>query len=166
MLLKKTEPDVPRLVTVIEELKDGFCTVSIDGGFIYANLAAVEMLEIGDKKHEYNFFQDVVKDESHIDNIKKALEKEGFLKDYELELSSVQDNTFPVILTINHLKDPANNIIGMSVLIKDMTYIKKVQQQLLQAQKMESIGMLASGVAHEFNNILTGIIPNAELRNC
>jgi len=51
----------------------------------------------------------------------------------------------------------------MSVLIKDMTYIKKVQQQLLQAQKMESIGMLASGVAHEFNNILTGIIPNAEL---
>jgi nitrogen-specific signal transduction histidine kinase len=44
-----------------------------------------------------------------------------------------------------------------------MTYIKQVQQQLLQAQKMESIGMLASGVAHEFNNILTAIIPNAEL---
>ena len=44
-----------------------------------------------------------------------------------------------------------------------MTYIKQVQQQLSQAQKMESIGMLASGVAHEFNNILTAIIPNAEL---
>ena len=44
-----------------------------------------------------------------------------------------------------------------------MTYIKKVQQQLLQAQKLESIGMLSSGIAHEFNNILTGIIPNAEL---
>ena len=66
-------------------------------------------------------------------------------------------------MTINVIKDPTNTVIGMSVLIKDMTYIKKVQQQLLQAQKMESIGMLASGVAHEFNNILTGIIPNAEL---
>lgn len=35
--------------------------------------------------------------------------------------------------------------------------------QLLQAQKMESIGMLASGIAHEFNNLLSGILPNAEL---
>ena len=163
MLLKKSESEVPRLVSVIEELKDGFCTINIEGGFIYANLAAVEMLGIGDKKNEYNFFQDVVREEIHIDYIKNALEKEGYLKDYEMELSTVEDNKFPVILTINHLKDPVNNVIGMSVLIKDMTYIKKVQQQLLQAQKMESIGMLASGVAHEFNNILTGIIPNAEL---
>ena len=54
MLLKKTESDVPRLVTVIEELKDGFCTINIEGGFIYANLAAVEMLEIGEKKNQYN----------------------------------------------------------------------------------------------------------------
>lgn len=163
MLLKKNEPDAPRLVTIIEELKDGFCTINRGGGFIYANLAALEMLEIGDKKNDYNFFQDVVRDEVHIENIKTSLEKNGYLKDYELDLSSVRNNNFPVILTINHLKDPANNVIGMSVLIKDMTYIKKVQQQLLQAQKMESIGMLASGVAHEFNNILTGIIPNAEL---
>lgn len=163
MLLKKSESEVPRLVTVIEELKDGFYTINIEGDFIYANLAAVEMLEISDKNNEYNFFKDVVREEMHIDYIKKALEKEGYLKDYEIELSTVEDNKFPVILTINHLKDPANNVVGMSVLIKDMTYIKQVQQQLLQAQKMESIGMLASGVAHEFNNILTGIIPNAEL---
>jgi len=163
MLLKKTESDAPRLVNVIEELKDGFCTINLEGGFIYANLAAVEMLEIGEKKNQCNFFQDVVQDEIHIDYINKALEKEGYLKDYEIEISTIEDNKFPVILTINHLKDPVNNVIGMSVLIKDMTYIKRVQQQLLQAQKMESIGMLASGVAHEFNNILTGIIPNAEL---
>jgi len=163
MLLKKTDSEVPRLVTVIEELKDGFCTLNLGGSFIYANLAAVDLLEIGENKNEYNFFKDVVQDEIHIDYIKSALDKDGYLKDYELELTTVEDNKFPVILTVNHLKDPANNIIGMSVLIKDMTYIKRVQQQLLQAQKMESIGMLASGVAHEFNNILTGIIPNAEL---
>jgi PAS domain S-box-containing protein len=163
MLLKKSEAEVPRLVTIIEELKDGFCTINLQGGFIYANLAAVEMLEIGEKKNEYNFFNDVVQDEIHTEYIKKSLDKEGYLKDYELELSTVENNKFPVILTVNQLKDPAQNVIGMSVLIKDMTYIKRVQQQLLQAQKMESIGMLASGVAHEFNNILTGIIPNAEL---
>ena len=163
MLLKKTEAESPRLVNVIEELKDGFCTLNLDGGFIYANIAAVEMLEIGDNKNEYNFFDDVVQENVHIDYIKSALKKDGYLKDYEIELSTIENNRFPVILTVNQLKDPVQNVIGMSILIKDMTYIKRVQQQLLQAQKMESIGMLASGVAHEFNNILTGIIPNAEL---
>ena len=131
MLLKKSESEVPRLVTVIEELKDGFCTINLEGGFIYANLAAVDMLEIGDKKSDYNFFKDVVRDDLHIDYIKSALTKGGYLKDYEMELSTAEDNKIPVILTVNHLKDPANNVIGMSVLIKDMTYIKRVQAVLI-----------------------------------
>lgn len=163
MLIRKTESTVPRLVTIVEELKDGFCTVNVSGGFIYLNLAAVELLEVLEKQKEYNFFDQIVKNEKHIYKIKKSLSQNGFLKDYEIDLFTINNNKFPVLLTINNIKDPSNKIIGMSILIKDMTYIKKVQQQLLQAQKMESIGMLASGVAHEFNNILTGIIPNAEL---
>lgn len=39
----------------------------------------------------------------------------------------------------------------------------QLEQQLLHAQKMESIGLLAGGVAHDFNNILTGILGNARL---
>jgi len=40
---------------------------------------------------------------------------------------------------------------------------EKLQAQLSQAQKMEAIGLLAGGVAHDFNNILTTIIGNARL---
>ena len=40
---------------------------------------------------------------------------------------------------------------------------KKLQVQLLQAQKMESIGTLAGGIAHDFNNILGAIIGYAEI---
>src|SRR5881394_2194224 len=44
-----------------------------------------------------------------------------------------------------------------------MTERMHLMEQITRAQKMESIGTLASGVAHDFNNILGIILPNAEL---
>ena len=50
-----------------------------------------------------------------------------------------------------------------SGIIKDMTERTRLMEQITRAQKMESIGTLASGVAHDFNNILGIILPNAEM---
>jgi two-component system, cell cycle sensor histidine kinase and response regulator CckA len=50
-----------------------------------------------------------------------------------------------------------------SGIIKDVTERTHLMAQVTRAQKMESIGTLASGVAHDFNNILGIILPNAEL---
>lgn len=59
--------------------------------------------------------------------------------------------------------DDRGNLIHLTHVAKDVTEKKKLEEDLFQAQKMESIGTLAGGIAHDFNNILSAIMGYAEL---
>jgi PAS domain S-box-containing protein len=64
-------------------------------------------------------------------------------------------------------KLPAHSVYG---LIQDLTDLRraeeerrKLEQQVMQSQKLESLGVLAGGIAHDFNNLLTSVLGNADL---
>jgi PAS domain S-box-containing protein len=61
------------------------------------------------------------------------------------------------------LKNSRGEIISAIEIHNDITEKKKLEEQLLHSQKMEAVGTLAGGVAHDFNNILTAIIGYSSL---
>ncbi|QIO32847.1 PAS domain S-box protein [Bradyrhizobium sp. 1(2017)] len=69
-------------------------------------------------------------------------------------------STFPMDLSVGKARQDGELIfVGI---IHDLTARKLTEQQLQQAQKMETVGQLSGGIAHDFNNLLTVIIGNAE----
>ncbi len=62
-----------------------------------------------------------------------------------------------------HISDGSGGIAFHEGLCTDVTYQKSLQEQLLQSQKLESIGQLAGGVAHDYNNILGVVIGYAQM---
>jgi PAS domain S-box-containing protein len=61
------------------------------------------------------------------------------------------------------IADDAGHILGAISLMEDTSEIDRLQAELFEASKLESVGRLAGGIAHDFNNILTAIIGFAEL---
>jgi PAS domain S-box-containing protein len=65
--------------------------------------------------------------------------------------------------TISPVRDAEGNIINFVAIKLDVTRAVELENQLRHAQKMEAIGQLAGGVAHDFNNILAAMIMQTEL---
>jgi PAS domain S-box-containing protein len=68
-----------------------------------------------------------------------------------------------VMVSGRPLHDAAGDISGASIVLHDVTDIRETERKLQQAQRLDAIGKLTGGVAHDFNNMLTVITVNMEV---
>lgn len=109
----------------------------------------------------------------HDDNFYKEMWTTLLEKGYwsgEIENRRKNGEIYSEWLNINIIKNTQGNVINYIAMFSDMTERKKSEErqerlkhQLIQAQKMESLGQLTGGIAHDFNNMLSAIIGYTEL---
>ena len=78
-----------------------------------------------------------------------------FDEPYETVRLRKDGSRFPVVISMSPVRNDDGAIVGASAIMRDISYTKRLEEQLREASKMEAIGQLAAGVAHDFNNVLT-----------
>ncbi|MCP4756794.1 MAG: PAS domain S-box protein [Proteobacteria bacterium] len=83
--------------------------------------------------------------------------------DFETSRSTKDGRIVDVSINASPQSDSTGKIIGSVVSVKDVTEKKKLEVEIRHAQKIDSIGTIASGVAHNFRNILSAVSVNSQL---
>ncbi|MBI5570847.1 MAG: PAS domain S-box protein [Desulfomonile tiedjei] len=83
--------------------------------------------------------------------------------EFTYEMMRKDGATRYVSISISLARDNAGQPAGFRGILKDVTDRKRLEEQLRQAAKMEAVGQLAGGLAHDFNNILTALMGYANL---
>ena len=89
-----------------------------------------------------------------IPEILKKIARGESVEHYESVRVTKDGQPLNVSISVSPLRDAKGEVVGASAIARDITAQRKAEGQLHQSQKMEAIGRLAGGVAHDFNNIL------------
>jgi PAS domain S-box-containing protein len=136
-----------------------------EGNFIDANESALKLLGYDkDEIRDVNFVSVVSEDQLPrvLEEAKKFIEAGRQKRPAELTLKhrNGQPVHVEVAASIIHKSGKPYAVLGIA---RDLTGRKQMEEQLIRSQRLESVGRLAGGVAHDFNNMLSVIIGYAEM---
>ncbi len=153
-----------RYRALVESVSFGIYRSTREGRLVAANPALVAMLgyESPEELFALNLATDVYRDPAQRDAIIRSIPSDGSIVPVIAEWKR-RDGTPIVVRLSGRMSVDRDGREGYTVTAEDVTAQQQLEQQLRQAQKMEGIGRLAGGVAHDFNNILTAITSYADL---
>ena len=152
------------LQEIFDSSVDGIATTDLHGTTLYTSPRVKEILgyeqeeRIGQKSHQ--LYANGIQDARFI--MRELKEKEA-LRSHEMKFVHKNGSLIDVNLSASFLRNKNGEVIGILGIYRDITERKRFEKQLQHALRMETIGTLAGGIAHNFNNLLTGILGNASL---
>ena len=161
----KRETDV-RLAKLVEHAPIGIFRSTRAGKVLSVNAALVRMLG-------YATAADVLDLDMARDVYADPAERQRLLDEHpytdreydEMEATWKRKDGTPLHVELigRAVRNAAGTIDSYETFVRDVTEQRRLQRELVQAQKMEAVGRLAGGIAHDFNNLLTAILGSAEL---
>ncbi len=144
---------------IFEVSRDMIALVRDDGTLVTLNPSGMEMLGLSNSTISSGgcFFQDSFETPDDWTSLTQDLKQRGYAADREISMKRADKSCFNGLISgsVEERTDGTPEIYHF--LIKDISQRKAMEQQILQADKLASIGQLAAGIAHEINNPL-GII--------
>ncbi|MGO9239906.1 MAG: PAS domain S-box protein [Bryobacteraceae bacterium] len=156
---RKSEEAIRSLATAVEQAGETIVITALDGTIQYCN-PAFEKITGYSREEAIGQNPRVLKSGKHDREFYERLWAaitQGKVWTGRLTNKKKDGSLYEEDATISPIRDESGNISGYVAIKRDVTEWRQLEDQLRQAQKLESIGQLAGGVAHDFNNLLTVI---------
>jgi PAS domain S-box-containing protein len=165
---KRAEEERQKFVSLVEQTDDFIGMVGLDGKVMFINRAGCRLVGLEAGKAVGTPFADLHPQDwwpRLSDEILPSIVRGEGNWVGEAQLRHLATHRrIDVLMNVFPVNDPeTGQLLCFAAIMRDITERKLLEEQLRQAQKLDSIGQLAGGVAHDFNNLLTIISGYAEL---